>query len=115
MFVSSEQMLEQQAERQYRKEMTEKIKRLFGKKSPKPGFKTVLNQKFELEHKLLKDVDTSFELVKKIYDNGGATFEHITGSGILVCLEEPREEVKEKAEKRGLKIMLLEELLEVLK
>lgn len=115
LFVSSEQILEQAAERQYRKEITEKIKRLYGKKSPKPYFKSVLNQKFEFDHKLLKDVDTSFELIKQIYDNGGATFEHLTGSGSLVCLEEPNSEFAKKVEGRGLKIILLDDLLAVLK
>lgn len=115
LFISSEQMLIQQEERAYRKEMTEKIKRLYGKKSPKPGHKTVLNQKFEFDHKLLKDVDTAFVLIKKIYDNGGVTYEHATGSGNVVCLEEPSPEFAKKIENRGLKVMLLEELMEVLR
>ena len=37
-FVSSEQMIIQAEERAYRKEMTEKIKRLFNKVSPRPRF-----------------------------------------------------------------------------
>jgi len=115
LYVSSEQMLIQAEERAYRKEMTEKIKRLYGKKSPKPGFKTVLNQKFEFDHKLLKDVDTAFVLIKKIYENGGVTYERATGNGSVVCLEEPNEEFVKKAAGRGLKVVLLDELIEVLK
>jgi len=115
MYVSNEQILIQAEERAYRKEMTEKIKRLYGKKSPKPGHKTVLNQKFEFDHKLLKDVDTAFVLIKKIYDNGGVTYEHATGSGSVVCLEEPHAEFVKKVESRGLKVMLLDELMEILR
>ncbi len=109
-FVSNEQILEQAAERAYRREMTEKIKRLYGKKSPMPHFKTVLGERFELDSKILRDVDFAFELVKQIYDNGGVTGEHLTGSGYEVFKAMPNPEHVKKIEKRGLKIMLLEEL-----
>lgn len=115
MFVSNEQILIQAEERAYRKEMTEKIKRLYGKKSPKPSHKTVLNQKFEFDHKLLKDVDTAFVLIKKIYENGGVTYEHATGSGSVICLEEPHPEFVKKVEGRGLKVVLLDEMMEILR
>lgn len=115
MFVSSQQMLEKAEERAYRKEVTEKMKRLFGKKNPKPKYKTVLNQKFEFEPKLLKDVDISFDLVKQIYENGGTVYEHLVGSGNVIYINEPHEEAVKKCEKRGLKAMLLDELQEILK
>lgn len=115
LFVSSEQMLQQAEERAYRKEMTEKIVRLYGKKSPKPSHKSVLNQKFEFDNKLLKDVDTAFVLIKKIYENGGTTYEHLVGSGNVICLEEPSDDFRSKIEKRGLKVVLLEEMMEVLR
>lgn len=115
LFVSNEQILQQAEERAYRKEMTEKIKRLYGKKSPKPRYKTVLNQKFEFDHKLLHDVDTAFVLIKKIYENGGTTYEHATGSGNVICMEEPNPEFVKKVEKRGLQVMLIDELLGMLK
>lgn len=109
-FVSNEQILEQAAERAYRREMTEKIKRLYGKKSPMPHFRTVTGERFELDSKILRDVDYAFELVKKIYDNGGITGEHLTGNGYAVFKGMPVPEHVKKIEKRGLKIMLLEEL-----
>lgn len=109
-FVSNEQILDQAAERAYRREMTEKIKRLYGKKSPMPHFKTVTGERFELDSKILRDVDYAFELVKKIYDNGGITGEHLTGNGYAVFKGMPVPEHVKKIEKRGLKIMLLEEL-----
>ena len=114
-FVSNEQILEQAAERAYRREMTEKIKRLYGKKSPMPHFKTVLGERFELDNKILRDVDYAFELVKQIYDNGGVTGEHLTASGWAVFENMPNPEHVKKIEKRGLKVMLLKELAEKLK
>lgn len=115
-YVNSEQMLIEQEERAYRKEVMEKIKRLFGKKSPKPGHKTVLNQKFEIDVKLMKsDVDTAFILAKKIYDNGGTLYEHLVGNGSVIFEEEPREEVAKKIESRGLKVVLLEEMMGTLR
>ncbi len=78
-FVSNEQILEQAAERAYRREVMEKIKRLYNKKSPMPRFKTVLGCRFELDRKIMHDVDDAFELVKRIYENGGMVAERITG------------------------------------
>ena len=141
-FVSNEQILQQVAEREYRREMTEKIKRLYGKQSPMPKFKTVLAERFELDKKILWDVDYALELVKKIYDNGGATFEYLGGGksgtgGISGCGtnvhagalsgkksgadafvvfdSEPHPELRKKIEAKGYKIMLLEELESLLK
>lgn len=78
-FVSNEQILEQAAEREYRREIMEKIKRLYNKKSPMPRFKTVSQCRFEFDRKIFHDVDFALELVKKIYANGGIVSERITG------------------------------------
>ena len=80
-----------------------------------PHFKTVAGERFELDNKILRDVDFAFELVKKIYDNGGVTGEHLTGRGYSVFLNEPHPELRKKIEKRGLKVILLSELEEKLK
>ena len=55
------------------------------------------------------------EIVKKIYDNGGSTGEHLTRMGTAVFVSEPNAEHRKKLEKRGLKVMLLEELESKLK
>lgn len=115
MYISSEQMLIQQEERAYRKEMTEKIKRLFGKKNPKPKFKTVLDKKFEFDHHLMKDVDTAFDLIRQIYDNGGTVYEHLVGQGTVITLEEATEEFGAKCKKRGLEVATVEAMDEILK
>lgn len=115
LFVSNEQILQQSQERRYKKEILEKIKRLFGKKNPMPRYKTVLNQKFEINGKLLQDVDTSFELVKKIYENGGTTYEHLFGEGSIIFEKEPTPEIKNKIEQKSKKILLLEEIMQTLK
>ena len=117
LFVSSEKILIQQEERAYRREMTEKIQRLYGKKSPKPRYKTVLDKKFEFDSKFIKnDVDTAFEVAKKIYDNGGTLVEHLTTPGSVVFLdEEIPDHVIQKLQKRNLQAVSLDELLEVLK
>jgi hypothetical protein len=80
-----------------------------------PHFKTVVGERFELDHKILRDVDNAFELVKKIYDNGGSTGEHLTSKGWAVFESEPHPELRKKIEKRGLKVMLLKELESKLK
>jgi len=115
-FVSSEQMLIAAEERAYRKEITEKIKRLYNKKNPKPHHKSLLDEHFEFDGHLLKEVDEAFELVKEIYDCGGVTHEHCTGSGTVVFYCDSEDEIpagaKEKIKKRGLKYITVEELRE---
>lgn len=107
-FVSAEQIFEQAEERAYRKEMTEKIKRLYNKVSPKPRFKKLAGQKFELDKELLKDTDTAFELVKKIYECGGCVCEHLTEEGTVIFADDRNNEHTKKALKRGLKTITLE-------
>ena len=115
LFVSNEQILEQAAERAYKKEMLEKIKRMYNKKSPMPRFKSVIGEKFQLDGKLLKDVDAALELVKKIYDNGGITGEHLTGKGNVVFEKLPNEQAIKRIKDRGLGVITLEELESKLK
>lgn len=116
LFVSSEEMLIQAEERAYRKEITEKIKRLYDKKNPKPHHKSLLDKHFEFDGKLLKNVDVAFELIKNIYDCGGIVHEHCMPGGILVCNYTNDKEIpdvfKEKAQKRGLEIISYGELQE---
>ena len=115
LFVSNEQILEQAAERAYKKEMLEKIKRMYNKKSPMPRFKSVIGEKFQLDGKLLKDVDAALELVKKIYDKGGITGEHLTGKGNVVFEKLPNEQAIKRIKDRGLGVITLEELESKLK
>ena len=117
LFVSSQQILEQQEERAYRREILEKISRLYGKKSPKPRYKTVLNQNFAFDQKFLKhDVDTAFELAKKIYDNGGILYEFLKGKGTLVFADEKTAADKEaKLKQQEQTAVSFERLLELLK
>ena len=115
LFVSSEQILLQAQERAYKKEMLEKIKRLYGKKSPKPRYKTVLNRKFEFDRNVLHDVDTAFELIKKIYDNGGTVYEHLTADGEVIFSELPKVEVQERLKQRRKNSITVEDLFELLK
>ena len=115
LFVSSEQILIQAQERAYKKEMLEKIKRLYGKKSPKPRYKTVLNRKFEFDRNVLHDVDTAFELIKRIYDNGGTVYEHLAADGEVIFSELPKDEVLEKLKNRRKTPITSDELLEILK
>lgn len=113
-FISSEQMLIAAEERAYRKEMQEKIKRLYNKKNPMPRHKGLLGIHVELDGHVLKDVDYAFELVKRIYDNGGIVHEHCTGSGLCVFdvenVSELNENLVAKVQKRGLEVITLSEL-----
>ena len=113
-FVSNEQILEQAQEREYRKEITEKIKRLYNKKSPMPKYKTVDNQKFEFEHKLMHDVDVAFELAKKIYDNGGILGERLNGKGTVIFRDKPHPELLKKVLGRGLECKTVDEINTIL-
>jgi len=117
LFVSSEQILLQQQERAYRKEVQQKIARLYGKKSPKPRYKTLVNQVFAFDPKLFKsDVDTAFELAKRIYDNGGTLVEHLNCKGTLI-FSNSKNEASQKArlQKQGNETITVEKLMDLLK
>lgn len=116
LFVSSEQILIQAQERAYRKEILEKIKRLYNKKSPKPKFKSVLGEYFEFDGSILKDIDFAFDLIKQIYENGGTVCEHLIGKGKVIFDEVPNNPgILNKLKKRGVDVIGLEELQEKLK
>lgn len=116
LFVSSEQMLIAQEERAYRREVLEKIKRLYGKRSPKPRYKTLNGQQFEFNPKLLREVDLAFELIKRIYENDGVVVESLKSKGTVIFLEKPDSpEFVEKMNKRGLEVTSVEELEEKLR
>ncbi len=110
LFVSSEQMLIQAEERAYKREMTEKIKRLYGKTSPMPKHKYLKGMNIELNGKLLSDVDYAFELAKQIYDCGGTLHERLSGNGLIVFEEMPAKELTEKLAKRKLTAVTAEQL-----
>ena len=117
-FISSEQMIQAAEERAYRKEMMEKIKRLYNKKNPIPRHKGLLGKHLELDSHILKDVDYAFALAKRIYDCGGVIHEHCTGSGAVVfdieSADELNEHLVEKIKKRGLEVMTLGQLEQML-
>jgi hypothetical protein len=74
----------------------------------------VLGERFELDGKILREVDDAFELVKRIYDNGGIVHEHCTGSGLCVFdvenVSELNENLVAKVQKRGLEVITLSDL-----
>lgn len=116
LFVSSEQILIQAEERAYRKEIMDKIKRLYNKKSPKPKYKSVLGEYFEFDREIFKDIDFAFELIKQIYENGGCVCEHLVGKGQVVFSQEVENPaIINKLKKRGLESIRLEDLLNKLK
>ena len=90
--------------------MTEKIKRLFNKKCPKPAHKNLMGNYYEFDGKLMKDVDTAFELVKHIYNCGGVVVEHLTQKGTVIFLDEIPSVVAERAKKRGLETCSVDEI-----
>lgn len=115
MCVSSKQMIEQAEKKAYRKETLDKIKRLYGKTSPKPKYKSVINQKFAFSTNLFNDIDLAFDLIRQIYDNGGTVYEHLIGEGSIICMSQPSQEYIKRNKEKGVKIILLKELNLVLK
>ena len=59
-------------------------------------------------------MDTTFELVKKIYEYGGCVYEHLTTGGTVIFQDEISDQMKTKIEKRGLKCINIEDFYEIL-
>lgn len=111
LFISNEQIIAQVEERKYKKEVLEKIKRLYNKKKPQV-LKNVFNgARFELNGKFLHNVDEAYETAKMIYDHGGIIAEHINQKGYVVFENDNIPDViKEKTQKRGLEVISKDEL-----
>lgn len=111
MFISNEQIIAKVEERKYRKEVLEKIKRLYNKKKPQV-LKNVFNgARFEFNGKFLHNVDEAYEIAKMIYDHGGIIAEHINQKGYVVFENDNIPDViKEKTQKRGLEVISKDEL-----
>ena len=87
-----------------------------------PRFKSLLGCRFELDRKIMHDVDAAFELVKRIYENGGMVCERITGrlpageKAYAVFVNVPENpHVLRKLKERNVETMALNELEGLLK
>ena len=110
-FVNTEEVAQAAEERQYKKEMTAKIKAYYNKHSPNPIRKKYQGQKFELNKKVFSDLDRALNIAKRIYDGGGVIMERLKGAGNVVFLDDSIEpEKKASMEKKGLKIVLAEDI-----
>lgn len=110
-FVTTEEVAQAAEERQYKKEMTAKIKAYYNKHSPNPIRKKYQGQKFELNKKVFSDLDRALNIAKRIYDGGGVIVERLKGAGNVVFLDDSIEpEKREAMEKKGLKIVLAEDI-----
>lgn len=111
LFVTTEEVAQQAEERQYKKEMTAKIKNYYNKRSPNPIRQSYKGQKFELNKKVFSDLDRALNIAKRIYDGGGMIVERLKGPGNVVFLDnEIDHEKKASMEKKGLKIVFAEDI-----
>ena len=91
--------------------MTAKNKAYYNKHSPKKKKKKYQGQKFELNKKVFSDLDRALNIAKRIYDGGGVIMERLKGAGNVVFLDDSIEpEKKASMEKKGLKIVLAEDI-----
>lgn len=109
LFISNEQIIKLAEERKYKKEVLEKIKKLYGKKKPQVQKNIFNGTKFEIDGKFLRKVDDAYEIVKLIYDYGGIISEHISNKGYVVFENENVPEgLKTKIQKRGLELISID-------
>lgn len=108
--VTSDRMLEVVAERQYKKDLKEKIEKLTNKKNPFPKKDVFKKKMFELDRLIYKDLESALDIAKMIYDHGGVITRHVSQNGYYICLENVPANVKEKYEARGNVVLNLAEL-----
>ncbi|MCQ2610344.1 MAG: hypothetical protein MJ169_01220 [Treponema sp.] len=110
-FASSEIEAQRAEERRYRKEVMEKIKYYYNKKSRAPLNKKWAGKNFELQKSCYTDIDRAFNIVKRLYDGGAMVFERVKGKGCVVIPEENlTPELKAKFESLGKEIVFAEEV-----
>ena len=110
-FISNEQLLFQAEERKYKKELQDKLKRMYNKKAPQPRKNIFNGERFEFDKKLFTDLEFLLDFAKEIYNYGGVLGEKINGKGTVIFADDKIiPPIRQKIEKRGLKIATVEEI-----
>lgn len=110
-FVSNEQLLFQAEERKYKKELQDKLKRMYNKKAPQPRKNVFNGERFEFDKKLFTDLEFLLDFAKEIYNYGGVLGEKINGKGTVIFADDKIiPPIRQKIERRGLKIATVEEI-----
>lgn len=115
-FVTTEQIANEAEQRRYKKEMMEKIKHYFNRKSPNPIRKDYQGIKFELNKSIYEDLDRALNISKRIYEGGGMIFERLKDKGTIVFYQDSiTAEKKAGLEKKGYRIIFAEEIEKIRK
>ena len=94
-----------------KKELQDKLKRMYNKKAPQPRKNVFNGERFEFDKKLFTDLEFLLDFAKEIYNYGGILGEKINGKGTVIFADDKIiPPIRQKIEKRGLKIATVEEI-----
>lgn len=112
--ISVEKYIEQRENKRHTDEILEKIKYLYEKKIKSPYSKRFVGENFAFAYKIkYENVDISLEVAEKIFKHGGILHKNLKSNGTLIVLDlNLTEEQKESYEKRKIKILSVDEILE---
>lgn len=112
--IGWEYMLDVMEERRIKRELKAKIDKLINKKNAFAKNKPFFGKQFELDRGIYHDLEDAYEVVKTLYDEGGVVSQHISGKGYFVIKDAISEKVREKYEKRGIEVVTLDKVKEML-
>ena len=107
--ISVEKFIEQREESRHKKEVSEKIFSLYGKKA-KAFLSHKLKGNFTLGFKIKNDVDFSLKVAEQVYKHGGILFRSLKENGTVIIQDDTSEDVIKSIQERKLKTMTISEL-----
>lgn len=110
--LSVEKYLEQREISRHNKEMSEKIKELYGKKCRARLSDRLEGELFAFGYKIFSDIDASYAAANLVYKHGGILQRHLKSGGTLLIQDGTENETIKSIELKGLKTMTIEKLKE---
>ncbi len=105
--------LEQREISRHNKEMSEKIKGLYGKKCRARLSDRLERELFAFGYKIFNDIDESYAAANLVYKHGGILQKHLKSSGTLLIQDGTEDKTIKSIESKGLKTMTIEKLKEI--
>ena len=107
--ISVEKYIQQREERRYIKEISEKIKDLFGKKTRALLSHKLGGKNYAIGFKLSDDIDEAYRIANLVYKHDGMLLRNIKSNGILIVREDISDEKRQELAKRNISTITIDE------
>lgn len=107
--ISVEKYIQQREENRHVKELTEKIKELYGKKTKALLSRRLEGKNYALGFKISTNIDEAYRLSNLVFKHGGILMKTLKSNGILIVPDHISEEKRKDLAKRNISTITIEE------